>query len=141
MDLEWEKNQKFLQLVQKHQQRFDKMGYEFYDLDTPSLDKPIEQATFVFEVLEIHHLLETNTNISHIKEYLSRPFKQGVIDGFTFLRDGAPYYIGLTNKKPEQYNIVPFRKTENPTIMEEENQLIEIFELFQRGNSLYQLEK
>jgi len=59
------------------------------------------------------------------------------IDGFTFLRNGVPYYISLTNIKPkENYKVLLFGRTNDREIMEKENQLIEVFELFQKGNSL-----
>jgi len=136
MSLDEEKNEKFLRLVEKHQWRLDDMDYEFYDLDTPSLGGKIEQAIFVFEVLEMNHLLDEETVISNIEEYLPSLFKNN-IDGFTFLRNGVPYYISLTNIKPkENYKVLLFGRTNDREIMEKENQLIEVFELFQKGNSL-----
>ncbi len=140
MDFDQEKNEKFLGLVQKHQARFDEMDYEFYDLDTPSLDGKIEQATFVFEVLEMNHLLDENTQVSDIQEYLLGLFKNDIIDGFTFLRNQVPYYISLTDKKPEgDYQVISFGRTTNPELIEKENELIEVYELFQKGNSIRKL--
>ncbi len=140
MDFDQEKNEKFLGLVQKHQARFDEMDYEFYDLDTPSLDGKIEQATFVFEVLEMNHLLDENTQVSDIQEYLPGLFKNDIIDGFTFLRNQVPYYISLTDKKPEgDYQVISFGRTTNPELIEKENELIEVYELFQKGNSIRKL--
>lgn len=142
MEFDQVKNDKFLRLVQKYQERFDEMGYEFYDLDTPSLGGKIEQATFVFEVLEMNHLLEEDTQISDIKEYLPGLFKKDVIDGFTFLRNQVPYYIALTDKKPKEgYQIIFFGKTIEPELIEKENQLIEVFELFQKGDSIRKLHR
>ena len=140
MDLDQEKNEKFLQLVEKHKERFDQMEYEFYDLDTPSLSGKIEQAVFVFEILELNHLLDSSTKISEIKEYLPRLFKKGGIDGFTFFKDDIPYYIPLTDQVPPQgYKIIPFGKTEDKELIEKENKLIEIFELFQDASSIRDL--
>lgn len=140
MDLDQEKNEKFLHLVEKYDERFDQMGYEFYDLDTPSLSGKIEQAVFIFEILEMNHLLDSNTKISEIKEYLPGLFKKGKIDGFTFLRDEIPYYIPLTGKLiPEGYKVIPFGKTKDKELIEKENKLIEIFELFQDASSVRDL--
>ncbi len=142
MSLDEEKNEKFLRLVEKHQYRLDDMDYEFYDLDTPSFGGKIEQAIFVFEVLEMNHLLEEDTVISNINEYLPSSFNDDVINGFTFLRDNIPYYISLNDVKPrEDYRVLSFGRTEDKELMEKENQLIEIFELFQKGNSLRMLHR
>lgn len=140
MNLDQEKNERFLKLVEKHQKRLDDMDYEFYDLDTPSLGGKIEQAIFVFEVLEMNHLLDEDAVISNIEEYLPRLFKDDIIDGFTFLRNNVPYYISLNDVKPkENYRVLLFGRTEDKELMEKENQLIEVFELFQKGNSLRML--
>lgn len=137
MNLDEEKNEKFLRLVEKYQYRLDDMDYEFYDLDTPSFGGKIEQAIFVFEVLEMNHLLDEDTVISDIKEYLPSLFNNDVINGFTFLKDNIPYYISLNNVKPKgNYRVLSFGITEDKELMEKENQLIEVFELFQKGNSL-----
>lgn len=142
MNLDEEKNEKFLRLVEKHQYRLDDMDYEFYDLDTPSFGGKIEQAIFVFEVLEMNHLLEEDTVISNINEYLPSSFNDDVINGFTFLRDNIPYYISLNDVKPrEDYRVLFFGRTEDKELMKKENQLIEIFELFQKGNSLRMLHR
>lgn len=142
MSLDEEKNEKFLRLVEKHQYRLDDMDYEFYDLDTPSFGGKIEQAIFVFEVLEMNHLLDEDTVISNINEYLPSSFNDDVINGFTFLRDNIPYYISLNDVKPrEDYRVLSFGRTEDKELMEKENQLIEIFELFQKGNSLRMLHR
>lgn len=142
MSLDEEKNEKFLRLVEKHQYRLDDMDYEFYDLDTPSFGGKIEQAIFVFEVLEMNHLLEEDTVISNINEYLPSSFNDDVINGFTFLRENIPYYISLNDVKPrEDYRVLSFGRTEDKELMEKENQLIEIFELFQKGNSLRMLHR
>lgn len=142
MNLDEEKNEKFLRLVEKHQYRLDDMDYEFYDLDTPSFGGKIEQAIFVFEVLEMNHLLEEDTVISNINEYLPSSFNDDVINGFTFLRDNIPYYISLNDVKPrEDYRVLSFGRTEDKELMKKENQLIEIFELFQKGNSLRMLHR
>ena len=137
MDLDQEKNEKFLKLVEKHKERLDDMEYEFYDLDTPSLGGKIEQAIFVFEVLEMNHLLDQDTVISNIEEYLPRLFKNDIIDGFTLLRNNVPYYISLNDVKPKgNYQVLLFGRTNDKELMEKENQLIEVFELFQKANSL-----
>lgn len=142
MNLDEEKNERFLRLVEKHQYRLDNMDYEFYDLDTPSFGGKIEQAIFVFEVLEMNHLLDEDTVISNINEYLPSSFNNDIINGFTFLRDNVPYYISLNDVKPrEDYRVLSFGRTEDKELMEKENQLIEIFELFQKGNSLRMLHR
>ena len=142
MEFDEEKNEKFLKLVQKHQHRFDEMGYEFYDLDTPSFDGKIERAVFVFEVLEIYHLLDENTVISNIEEYHPQIFKRDEIDGFTFLRNQVPYCITFTNMVPKDgQKVITFGVTNDFNLVEKENQLIEIFELFQKGNSIIKLHR
>ncbi len=140
MDLDQEKNEKFLELVQKYQNYFDDMNYEFYDLDTPNLRGKIESTTFILEVLRINHLLESNTKIENVKEYQASLFKEGVVDGFTFIKDNVPFYIGFTEViPPEEYKIISFGRSEKKEMQEEENKLIEIFELFRNGESLRKL--
>lgn len=140
MDLDQDKNEKFLELVQKYQNFFDDMNYEFYDLDTPSLNGKIESTTFILEVLRINHLLEPNTKIENVKEYQSSLFKEGVVDGFTFIKNNVPNYIGLREVNPPAgHEIISFGKTTEKELQEEENKLIEIFELFRNGESLRKL--
>lgn len=140
MDFDQEKNEKFIEMVTKYQERFDQMDYEFYDLDTPSLNRPIEQAVFVFEVLSIYDLLDETTEISNIKEYLPGLFKHGRIEGFTFLRNGVPYYISLTDIIPKEgYQIIYFGKSEKEELKKKENDLISVFQFFQYGSTIGEL--
>lgn len=140
MDLDQDKNEKFLELVQKYQNYFDDMNYEFYDLDTPAFNGKIESTTFILEVLRMNHLLDNNTKIEDVKEYQLSLFKEGVVDGFTFMKDKIPYYIGFTEvSPPEGHEIIDFGHKTDPELQEEENKLIEIFELFRNGESLRKL--
>lgn len=138
LEIDEEKIEEWLKLVEKHVGRLDTMNYEFYPLDSPSMSGKVEQAVFVFEVLEIYHMLDPTIQIKKIKEYNEKAENSYIIDGFTFEKNGIPYYIALTETEPPQgYKVIEFGKSQEKDIEEKENKLINIFGLFNNGATIY----
>ncbi len=138
LEVEEEKLEKWFQLVEKYSRRLEAMDYEFYPLDHPSMLGKIEQAIFVFEVLELYQLLNSTIHITDVKEYNEKWDNMATIDGFQFRRDGIPYYIALTNlEPPKNHKVIYFGEAKTKEQKEKENDIMELFGLFDCGSTIY----